>query len=152
MICKNYFQIFNQIHAKIFWNWLKNIFYFFSNWDSYWKEFWIYMNYIIIMYKIFQYHFAICEEWKDLNEHFYHNYFAKNWFHTYFFFHAFKHHHCDRVKTLIKINNDSKLFKSQTRLAIPVQFLISENLNSNQQIKSAAEFDCERIIVVFEKK
>ena len=115
----------------------KTFSFFFSNQNPYWKKFWTYMNYIIIMYKILQYHFAICEKWKDLNEHFYHDYFAKNWFHAYFFFHVFKHHHRDRVKTLIKINNNLKFFKSQTHLTIPIQFFISKNLNFNQQIKSA---------------
>ena len=90
------------------------------------------------MYKILQYHFAICEKREDLNEHFYHDYFAKNWFHAYFFFRAFRHHHRDHVKTLIKINNNSKFFKSQTRLTISIQFFISEDLNFNQQVKSTA--------------
>ena len=131
------FKFLTEFMQKLFEIDWKTLSLFLSNWNPYWKKFWAYMNYIIIIYKILQYHSAICEKWKDLNEHFYHDYFAKNWFHAYFFFRVFKHHHCDHVKTLIKINKNSKLFKSQTRLAISVQFFISENLNFNQQIKSA---------------
>ena len=71
----------------------KTLFLPLPNRDPYRIEFRAYMSDIITMYKILQYRFAICEERKDLNEHFYHGYSAENWYRAYSLLRAFRHHH-----------------------------------------------------------